>query len=192
MSRPSKNIDVRLIELGTKRMFQCGIAHLSIRSICIDAQINLGMFYYYFKSKENFIKVLFQKFSEDLTSRWYKECADISSSIEKLKKAINMTARMMKEQRGTIEALFKDFDFSNQTYMSILKEIHSVWESFYINLIDECKRDSYINSEIESEKALSILFGSVKEYAKLCEMKNSQDYYERVNELIEFLIEKLK
>jgi AcrR family transcriptional regulator len=192
MSRPSQNIDVKLIDLGKKRMIQCGIANLSIRSICVDAGINLGMFYYYFKTKENFVKVLFESFNEDLRNYWRKESEGISNPIEKLKKALFLTAYLIKEKRGIIENIFKDFDFRNKAYIQFMKEMHASWHIFYAALIETCKKNHSLDADMENDQIIAILTGSVKHYSGACEMQKCENYYEKVGAFIDCLIEKLK
>ncbi|MDR2191382.1 MAG: TetR/AcrR family transcriptional regulator, partial [Endomicrobium sp.] len=192
MSRPSKNIDVKLIELGKKRMIQSGISSLSIRSICVDAGINLGMFYYYFKTKENFIKVLFESFNDDLYNYWEIESLGISSSLERLKRALNVGAYLIKEKRGVAENIFKDFDFKNEAYMQTLKGIHNRWQMFYTKLVEDCKKDSFFANDVDNRCIIAMLVGSVKYYANVLEMDGAENYYEKVNAFIDFLIEKLK
>ena len=192
MSRPSQNIDLKLIELGKKQMIKSGIANLSVRSICIAAGINLGMFYYYFKTKENFIKVLFESFNGDIRDYWNKESQGISSPIEKLKKALVLNAYMIKEKRGIIESLFKDFDFTNKLYIQIMKEAHATWRSFYIELIEDCKKGLLFPKNMDIDQIIAVLMGSVKYYSTSCEMQKCENYYEKVGAFIDFLIETLQ
>ncbi|MDR3113836.1 MAG: TetR/AcrR family transcriptional regulator [Endomicrobium sp.] len=173
-------------------MLQSGVANLSVRSICIEAGINLGMFYYYFKTKEKFIKVIFESFNEDLHYNWKKESQGISDPIEKLKKALFLSAYLIKEKKGIIENIFKDFDFTNKTYMQFLREMHDRWRLFYVTLIEDCKKDSSLGKGMENDQIIAILIGSVKYYSTSCEMQRCENYYEEVGAFIDCVIEKLK
>ena len=192
MPRPSQNIDAKLIELGKKQMMQNGIANLSIRAICIESKINLGMFFYHFKSKENFIKILLKNYHEDVRNHWFKESEGITNSLDRLKSALRMSARFVKEQRGAFETIFKDMNFSDKVFMESFKEMHASGWNFYSKLITDCQNDSYIDKNTEVEKIFSILTGSVISYAKHCEIHNYENYYVKVDEMIDYLIEKLK
>jgi hypothetical protein len=192
MTRPSRNIDIKLIELGKKKIAQDGIANLSIRSICIESGINLGMFFYYFKSKENFIKILLQSYAENLYAFWFKESEGAGNSLEKLKKALQLSVKLFKEKRGVIEIIFKDVNFHDEFYMDIFKGIYKDWYAFYCGMIDKCKECSYIDKNIDTGKVVAILCGSVMQYAKHCEIYDYDNFYGEIKELIDFIIEKIK
>lgn len=60
MVRPSQNIDQLLLEAGLALLPLTGCAGLSVRRLTEHAGVNLGMFHYHFKTKENFIKAVLQ------------------------------------------------------------------------------------------------------------------------------------
>jgi AcrR family transcriptional regulator len=192
MSRPSHNIDVKLIGLGKKCMVSRGIANISIRAICTESGINLGMFYYYFKSKENYIRILLKSLGNDLQAYWLRESANISSPIERLKKILQINVKLCKEHRGSFETIVKDIDFQDAFYMQIWEEIHQNWENFYNTIIEDCKRKSCLSKTIDNDKLMAILVGGTMHYAKGCLGKSDAQYYKKVNEIIDLLIEKFK
>lgn len=194
MARPSQNLDQKLIELGKEKVVTQGISNLSIRQICLDAKINLGMFYYYFKTKENFIKALFKSLSADLTANWIDEAKKLSTPEQKLKKVLLMNAQMMKEHRGMIETIMKDTNIFDKMYVEIGREFYSQWLKFYNDLIDDCKAGGYLDKNIDTEMLISIINGAVHNYAKHCEFYqySDEDYYVRVKKMIDFVIEKFR
>ena len=194
MARPSQNIDKKLIKLGKKKLMEHGISNISIRSICMESGINLGMFHYYFKSKENFIKELFRSLSEELVASLLAEAAKLSTSEEKLKKILYMSARMMKEKRGLVETIMKDTNIFDKIYREIGKDFHDKWFNVYSVLIEECKKDGYIDKNIETDMIIPVLTGAVHFYAHNCEYSEYGDekYYENVYKMIDFVIEKIK
>ncbi|UOD32710.1 TetR/AcrR family transcriptional regulator [Massilia violaceinigra] len=66
MNRPSQKIDARLIASGMVLLPQTGCAGLSVRKLVEHAGVNLGMFHYHFKNKDNFLRVLLQHLYEDM------------------------------------------------------------------------------------------------------------------------------
>lgn len=66
MNRPSQNIDARLIASGMALLPQTGCAGLSVRKLVEHAGVNLGMFHYHFKNKDNFLRMLLQHMYEDM------------------------------------------------------------------------------------------------------------------------------
>jgi hypothetical protein len=127
-----------------------------------------------------------------LRAFWFKESKGLSSSLDRLKGALHMNARLFKEKKAVVETLLKGIDFTDKFYIEVFKEIHDGWRIFYNGLIEECKKENYIDRNIETDKAIAILVGSLMHYSKHCEMYGCEDYYGKVNEFIDFLIEKIK
>lgn len=68
MVRPSQNIDQLLLEAGLALLPLTGCAGLSVRRLTEHAGVNLGMFHYHFKTKENFIKAVLQHTYDEMFS----------------------------------------------------------------------------------------------------------------------------
>lgn len=68
IGRKSRNTDQALIKAGIELIAQ-GNYDPTVRAICTLANVNQGMFVYYFGFKEEYMKVLFQKIYEDYLSR---------------------------------------------------------------------------------------------------------------------------
>ncbi|UUZ64206.1 TetR/AcrR family transcriptional regulator [Polaromonas sp. P1(28)-13] len=68
MVRPSQNIDQLLLDAGLELLPLTGCAGLSVRRLTEHAGVNLGMFHYHFKTKDNFIKAVLQRTYEEMFS----------------------------------------------------------------------------------------------------------------------------
>ena len=68
MPRPSQNVDQRLLDAGLELLPLTGCAGLSVRRLTEHAGVNLGMFHYHFKSKDNFIRAVLQRTYEAMFS----------------------------------------------------------------------------------------------------------------------------
>lgn len=68
MVRPSQNIDQLLLDAGLALLPVTGCAGLSVRRLTEHAGVNLGMFHYHFKTKENFIKAVLQHTYDEMFS----------------------------------------------------------------------------------------------------------------------------
>ena len=66
MARPSQSIDQLLLDAGLALLPLTGCADLSVRRLTEHAGVNLGMFHYHFKTKENFIKAVLQRTYEEM------------------------------------------------------------------------------------------------------------------------------
>lgn len=68
MARPSQYIDQLLLDAGLELLPVTGCAGLSVRRLTEHAGVNLGMFHYHFKTKDNFIKAVLQRTYEEMFS----------------------------------------------------------------------------------------------------------------------------
>ncbi len=68
MVRPSQYIDQLLLDAGLELLPVTGCAGLSVRRLTEHAGVNLGMFHYHFKTKDNFIKAVLQRTYEEMFS----------------------------------------------------------------------------------------------------------------------------
>ncbi len=70
MGRISIHTDEKLIKYGTALARKKGLSGFSVRELCSKANVNLGMFHYHFKNKENFDKqvltALYKEMIQDL------------------------------------------------------------------------------------------------------------------------------
>lgn len=193
MARPSRNLDKILIEAGKKRIMKSGISAISIRSICTEHGINLGMFHYHFKTKENYIKIIFKSLNEDLHNYWAKETEGINDPLDKLKKILLINTKIFKEQRGVFETIIRDLNIFDEFYQQIAKEMHFSWRQFFYTLIDECKKDNYLDKNISNDKMVFVFSGAIMSYSKYCIASCSDEqYYKNMKEMINLLIEKFK
>ena len=58
MSRPSQNADQHLIEAAQKMLKHTSLSQMNIRQVAAEAGVNLGMFHYHFKTKDQFAKAV--------------------------------------------------------------------------------------------------------------------------------------
>ena len=69
MARPSQGIDQALLRSGRELFATSGCDGLSLRALAEHAGVNLGMFHYHFKTKDNFLRALLQQLYEEVFAR---------------------------------------------------------------------------------------------------------------------------
>lgn len=121
--RPSRNIDELLLKAGRELLPQIGSRALSIRKLAARAGVNLGMFHYHFKTKENFVRALLQQIYEEMFSGLTFESRRSQLPHESLCAAMNLIARFMRDNRRLLvqtlgdalqgDAVARDFLRSN-------------------------------------------------------------------------------
>ncbi len=88
MARPSNKIDQRLLDAGLQLLPQLGCRGLSARRLTEHAGVNLGMFHYHFRSKENFIRMLLERMYEQMFSVLTLKAADTVPPVANLRRAL--------------------------------------------------------------------------------------------------------
>ena len=134
MTRPSRNIDELLLRAGRELLPEIGCAGLSIRRVAERAGVNLGMFHYHFKTRENFIRTLLQRLYDDMFSRLSLEVEQHRAPRDALHAALGVLGRFARDNRRLLtrivadalggEALAAQFLQSNlPRHIGVLKEL---------------------------------------------------------------------
>lgn len=109
MGRPSQYIDQRLLEAGRRLLPEVGCAALSVRRLAAEAGVNPGMFHYHFRTKDTFLRTLLQSTYDEMFARLEPVAAAQSPSVtEKLRGALNIVARFMRDHRRLVLRLLTD------------------------------------------------------------------------------------
>jgi AcrR family transcriptional regulator len=66
MPRPRSDIETRLVDAARARFLDQGVDGASLRKIAQDARTNIGMIYYYFKTKDDLFFEVIEDVYEDL------------------------------------------------------------------------------------------------------------------------------
>ena len=108
MSRPSQNIDDLLIASGIALLPETGCAGLSVRKLVEHAGVNLGMFHYHFKNKDNFIKVVLQRLYEGMFADLTLQADAGPDVIASLRAAIAVLASFGRQNRAMLLMLVSE------------------------------------------------------------------------------------
>ncbi|RSZ55438.1 TetR/AcrR family transcriptional regulator [Massilia atriviolacea] len=108
MNRPSRHIDARLIASGMALLPQTGCAGLSVRKLVEHAGVNLGMFHYHFKNKDNFLRVLLQHLYEDMFAALTLKAQGAQRSAQNLDSALRVLASFAGRHRHLLLMLLSE------------------------------------------------------------------------------------
>ena len=102
MPRKSKNLDKKMLRVGSTILRQKGAAALSVREVAKKAGVNLGMFNYYFKDKNEFIKIVL----EDTYSPFITELRE--NQTHSLEEVLFSMAKFPRNHHQTVLSLLGD------------------------------------------------------------------------------------
>ncbi len=142
----------QIIDAAQKMFFEKGFDGVTIRAVQREVGCEVGLFYYYFKSKEEIFEVMFDRFEEGWKKGFEKavENAEIQpfEAAEKLFEAIRSAQnKLEKESRGVVHWSVK---------MALEGRIVRAAEPYFEKIIDTIKDFGGVRTEI-SVKELSRL-----------------------------------
>ena len=108
MPRPSQNIDQRLLDAGLELLPQTGCAGLSVRRLTEHAGVNLGMFHYHFKSKDNFVRAVLQRTYEAMFSALTLQADPALPPLQGLRGAVRVLAHFGRQHRHLLLRILAD------------------------------------------------------------------------------------
>ena len=108
MPRPSQNVDQRLLDAGLELLPLTGCAGLSVRRLTEHAGVNLGMFHYHFKSKDNFIRAVLQRTYEAMFSALTLEVDATATPLHNLRGALRVLAHFGRAHRHLLVRILAD------------------------------------------------------------------------------------
>jgi AcrR family transcriptional regulator len=108
MVRPSRNVDVALLEAGRALFAQSGIAGLSVRKVAERAGVNLGMFHYHFRTKDAFVRALLQRLYDDMFAELELAAAGDARPVAALRASANVLGRFVRDNRLLLRRLMAD------------------------------------------------------------------------------------
>lgn len=161
MTRPSANLDKKMLEAGIKIIMKEGSAGLTVRKICSLAKVNLGMFNYCFKTKENYINRLYSGMQEETENFINIKSVEGKSGIEKLKYAILKLGERTRLNPKLAAALLLDGIKRQETYQKYLESGTLTQPDFFMYLILEAKEDGSLNTKVPAQEIFTLLIFGV-------------------------------
>lgn len=140
MTRPSTGTDLKLIEAGKKIVRKEGLVGLSARQVCKEAGVNLGMFHYHFKSKENFEQEVLKEIYAEFMARLKVEAAAGADERARLKNTLCTLARFARDNREVLLSIFRDVLSGRREILFFIKKNFGAHIRLIVDLINDCKK----------------------------------------------------
>ncbi len=160
MARPSQNIDQRLLQSGRELFPTCGCRDLSLRALTEHAQVNMGMFHYHFRSKDNFLGILLQSMYEDLFQQLQEETQHPGTALQKLRHTVLLLARLLREHGAWLSRVWSDASRGDRVANQFLQKNGARHMQLIVNLILQAIQEKEI-APIAPMQAFTFLMGAV-------------------------------
>lgn len=160
MTRPSRHTDQKLIRAALALLPTTGYTRLSMRAVAAKAGVNLGMFHYYFKNKEEFTRRVADEFYATFFNKFTLEVETGKNPKEQLRKAILTLMRFFREHRRLLFALGRDVLEGDHTLVPMMESLLPRHGVILIRLMLECKKQGLI-ADIPIPIIITFILGSI-------------------------------
>ncbi|KIF80571.1 TetR/AcrR family transcriptional regulator [Noviherbaspirillum autotrophicum] len=160
MARPSQNIDQRLLQAGFELLPVTGCRGLSARKLAEHAGVNLGMFHYHFRSKDNFIRTLLAHMYEQMFSELTIKAHSADSPLQNLRGALQVLARFGRTRQQLLLRIFADALAGERVAAEFLQANVPRHLGIMASLIGEAQRSGHL-VPLPLPQAIAFLAGAV-------------------------------
>lgn len=108
MPRPSQHTDELLIRAARSFLEDTGCSGLNLRQVADKAKVNLGMFHYHFKTKDEFCRRVLQDVYEEFFKELSLESGRHDAAVDNLRAALIVFGRFVRDNRKLAFALMRD------------------------------------------------------------------------------------
>jgi len=135
MARPATDIQERIVHAARALFLQHGVDGASLRQIATDAETNIGMIYYYFKTKDDLflgvVEEIYGKFSTDIQTL-AEDDSPIQSRIEKL---FTRFAAMSDEETQVVRLILREALVSSERLQRLAVRFQSGHIPVVLNMV---------------------------------------------------------
>src|SRR5437762_5278089 len=108
MARPGRDIEQALLKSGRKLYAQRGVAGLSVRALTEHARVNLGMFHYHFRTKDEFLRQLLAGWYEEMFAGLTGHVRQDGPPLHRMQEALFFLAQLVRDNRPILARLLID------------------------------------------------------------------------------------
>lgn len=160
MPRPSRHMDEKLIRAALALLPVTGYSGLSLRAVAAKAGVNLGMFNYHFRNKEDFLRRVASEFYEAFFEKITLEMEMEKNPEEQLRRVVLNLAQFARDHRWLLLALGRDVLEGDQKLARMMGSLIPRHGVILVRLIRECKRTGLI-ADIPLPVVIPFILGSL-------------------------------
>ena len=108
MPRPSRHLDRALLAAGRELLPLFGCSGLTIRQVADAADVNIGMVYYHFRTREIFLREVMQGAYEEMFSTLTLGARKDATFIASLRSSLRVLGRFLQENRALVGRILAD------------------------------------------------------------------------------------
>jgi AcrR family transcriptional regulator len=144
MSRPSQNLDLKLVAAARAMVPAAGFSGLSVREVARRAGVNVGMFHYHFKTREVFVRRVMDEVYEDFFKTFVEAAEGSGGARARLRRVLVAFARFARENRVLYTLLLRELLNSQPDILAFAKEKFPRHAGVLIGLLSECRKEGVV------------------------------------------------
>jgi len=160
MPRPSKNIDLALLQAGRELFPTSGCAGLSVRAVAEHAGVNQGMFHYHFKTKDNFLRTLLQQVYEEMFDGLSHAIDHEGPALARLRDALVVVGGLVREHRKVFARVWMDAISGEAVAVEFLRSNAPRHLGLLLGLLQQAQAEGGLR-ELPPIQRFAMLMGSV-------------------------------
>ncbi|HXL73373.1 MAG TPA: TetR/AcrR family transcriptional regulator [bacterium] len=133
--------DQRLVDTALEMVKHTALSNLKLRDVAKKAGVNLGMFHYHFKTKDQFTRAVLQDTYEKFFSQFSLETSGDGPAIERLRAALLTLGRFVGKNRMLLLGLLHDVLNKNQVVLNFVKANGPRHGLVILGLVRECQKE---------------------------------------------------
>jgi AcrR family transcriptional regulator len=144
MPRPGRNIEQALLKSGRKLYAQRGASGLAVRALTEHARVNLGMFHYHFRTKDEFLRQLLDAWYEEMFEQLAGHIGRDGPPLHRLQEAIFFLASFVRDNRPMLARVLMDAATGNAVAAQFLRDNAPRHLGLLLSLMDQAEREGLI------------------------------------------------
>lgn len=144
MSRPSHNLDRKLVAAARSMLPASGFTGLSIREVSRRAGVNVGMFHYHFKTRDAFVRRVMEEAYDDFFNTFVEAAEGPGEARVRLRRVLVSFAHFARENRILYTLLLRELLNSQPEMLAFAKENFPRHISMLMGLMDECRKTGVV------------------------------------------------
>jgi AcrR family transcriptional regulator len=144
MARPGRNIEQALLRSGRKLYAQRGAAGLAVRALAEHARVNLGMFHYHFRTKDEFLRRLLDAWYEEMFAQLSGHIGQDGPPLHRLREALLFLARFVRDNRPMLARVMMDAATGQAVAAQFLRDNAPRHLALLLALMQQAERDGLI------------------------------------------------
>ena len=144
MSRPSRNLDRKLVSAARALLPEKGLSGLSAREVARRAGVNVGMFHYHFKTKEAFLRRVLGEVYQDFLVTFQEAAAGPGSARDRLRRVLVAYAHFARRHRVFYAMMMRELLNGHRDMIAFARANFSRHTDAVQRLMDQCRREGAV------------------------------------------------